>query len=94
MKGNFWDSEKRPGSKGFYGAHRHEKHKKAEKDRIPGGKADGEPDSKFPAKELKKGQKHEKEHTSDPAVAKEIAKDHVKEDSKYYEKLEKVEKKK
>ena len=42
-------------------------------------------------KEIKKGTKVEKEHTSDTDVAKEIAKDHAYEDDKYYEKLEKME---
>lgn len=66
--------------------------KKAAEDRIHGGKADNEPDSKFPKKELKKGQGHEKEHTDNPEIAKEIAKDHLKEDKSYYEKLDRIEK--
>ena len=71
-----------------------EKHeKKAEEDRLPGGRADNEPDKKFPKAELKKGQTHEREHTNDPGLAKEIAKDHLEEDKKYYDKLEQVEKK-
>lgn len=41
-------------------------------------------------KEIKKGIAHEKEHTSDPKVAREIAMDHLKEDPKYYEKLDKA----
>jgi len=43
-------------------------------------------------KELKKGTKVEKEHTSDSDIAKEIAKDHSYEDDTYYEKLAKMEK--
>ena len=41
---------------------------------------------------LDKGIKVEFEHTSDRAVAKEIALDHLAEDPEYYDKLEKVEK--
>jgi hypothetical protein len=40
--------------------------------------------------ELMKGIRHEKEHTSDPKTAREIALDHLKEDPKYYTKLEKA----
>ena len=39
---------------------------------------------------LAKGVKHEKEHSSDPKVAMEIALDHLKEDPAYYDKLEKA----
>lgn len=38
-------------------------------------------------KEIKKGVKVEKEHTSDDDIAFEIAKDHAYEDDTYYEKL-------
>ena len=38
-------------------------------------------------KEIKKGEKVEKEHTSSDDIAYEIAKDHTYEDNKYYEKL-------
>ena len=41
--------------------------------------------------QLKKGMKVEKEHTNDEEKAKEIAMDHIYEDSKYYDKLSKVE---
>ena len=61
-------------------------------DYIKGGKADNMPDAAFEKKELKKGQKHELEHTKNKAIAKEIAKDHIVEDKKYYEHLDKVEK--
>jgi hypothetical protein len=60
---------------------------KAEK--LHGGEADGIPDSEFDADDLAEGTKHEGEHTDDPKVAKEIAKDHLKEDKDYYRKLEK-----
>lgn len=62
------------------------------KDDIPGGEADKSKKSDFPKKELEEGKKHEKEHTSDPDKAEEIASDHIKEDKKYYNKLEKMEK--
>ena len=58
---------------------------------IPGGLAEGEPDSKYPKTQLRMGTKVEKEHTGDKAKAKEIAKDHLEEDKKYYTKLKKIE---
>jgi hypothetical protein len=66
--------------------------KKAEVDKIEGGLADHMKSSDFPKKKLKAGQKVEKEHTKDPSIAKEIAKDHLAEDSDYYKKLKKMEK--
>jgi hypothetical protein len=63
------------------------------KDLIPGGKADNMPDRAFSKKELKKGQRHELEHTKSRALAKEIAKDHIVEDPRYYEHLAEMEKK-
>jgi hypothetical protein len=66
---------------------------------IHGGKADGHKDSEYPQDELKKGRKVEREHTTNPAIANEIAKDHLEEDKEkgikppnYYDRLEKVEK--
>lgn len=41
-------------------------------------------------KQVLKGITHEKEHTTDPKVAREIAMDHIKEDPKYYDKLDKA----
>lgn len=61
-------------------------------DKLPGGKGDNRPDSDFDAKWLAAGIKVESEHTEDPAVAKEIAKDHLTEDPLYYKKLRKIEK--
>jgi hypothetical protein len=66
-----------------------EEFKRAE--HIVGGKADGIPDSSFDAKDLAMGTAHEMEHTNDMSVAKEIAKDHLKEDPKYYQKLKAIE---
>lgn len=55
---------------------------------IPGGLADHSK-KHFNPKSLQKGKKVEMEHTNDPNVAEEIAKDHLTEDKNYYEKLEK-----
>jgi len=61
------------------------------KDKLPGGRAEGMSDSEFDAEALAEGQKHELEHTNDPAMAREIAKDHLAEDPSYYKKLVKIE---
>jgi len=68
--------------------------KLAAPDKLPGGYADHRPDSDFPKRELEKGRREEmKEHTTDPQVAGEIAKDHIAENGPdYYEKLDKMEK--
>jgi hypothetical protein len=66
--------------------------KAATADKLPGGVADGMPDSKFPPKALAEGAKHEHEHTSNDQAAKEIAKDHLSEDKSYYEKIKEIEK--
>lgn len=60
-------------------------------DRLPGGLADGKPDTDFPLSALLRGQRTEQEHVSDPAVAKEIAKDHLTEMPDYYARLEEME---
>lgn len=60
-------------------------------DLLPGGKGDDRPDSDFDAAALAEGLRHELEHTKDPAVAKEIAKDHLTEDPQYYKKVAKIE---
>ena len=65
------------------------------KDRIPGGKAKGQPDDKYDKEQLGKGIGVEMEHTPDWEVAKEITKDHLEESEdfkdkdggKYYDKL-------
>lgn len=72
-----------------------------EKEIIKGGVADGmnaqdlADKHKLPVEEieaaLKKGQKVEMEHLDNPDAAYEIAKDHIFEDPKYYEKLAKME---
>jgi hypothetical protein len=65
---------------------------KKAKEKIPGGLGAGKPDSAFNAKALAAGIKVEMEHTTSRKVAKEIAKDHLTEDPKYYEKLKTIEK--
>lgn len=61
------------------------------RDRIPGGLADkGVPKGVDPG-QVVKGIKVEREHTSDPDIAREITYDHLTEDPEYYTKLENVE---
>jgi hypothetical protein len=62
------------------------------KDLLPGGKADNIPDREISQKALAEGVQHEHEHTDNDQVAKEIAKDHLSEDPRYYEKVRKIEK--
>lgn len=64
---------------------------KAAKDKVPGGLADGRGDSSFPEDALAAGQKVEMEHTNDPAIAKEVAKDHLTESDEYYHELAEME---
>lgn len=61
------------------------------KDLLPGGKADRKNPEDFDAKQLAKGIKVEMEHTKDPSIAKEIAMDHLMENSKYYDHLQEME---
>lgn len=61
------------------------------KDELPGGLADQKDPSDFDRRQLRKGLRVEMEHTDDPAKAREIAMDHLTEDPKYYDKLEKIE---
>jgi hypothetical protein len=65
--------------------------KKTAADKLSGGEADNTPDSKFSPKALAEGTKHEHEHTTDNQIAKEIAKDHLSEDPRYYQKVRKIE---
>jgi hypothetical protein len=64
--------------------------RKAEK--IPGGLADDKKPSDFDSDQLAKGINVELEHTDSKEIAKEIAMDHLTEDPKYYEMLDKCEK--
>jgi hypothetical protein len=63
------------------------------KELIIGGLADNKPDSLFDKKQLAAGIKVEMEHTNNPKLAKEIAKDHLTEDKQYYTHLAEMEKK-
>lgn len=62
------------------------------KDQIPGGLADKKKPSDFDADQLAKGVAVEMEHVDDETLAREIAMDHLVEDSAYYDKLETIEK--
>ena len=59
-------------------------------EKISGGKGDGRPDSDYDEEELKRGIAHEMEHSNDSAIAKEIAKDHLSENPRYYSELSKA----
>lgn len=62
------------------------------KDQLPGGLADKKKPEDFDKKQLGKGTKVELEHVNNRSLAREIAMDHLVEDPKYYDKLEKIEK--
>lgn len=66
--------------------------KRVAADALKGGKADKVPVTAFPQKKVEQGAKVEREHTDCPAVAREIARDHLTEDPNYYTKLKKMEK--
>ena len=65
--------------------------KKLHEDMLGGGLADGKSSELFDQGELEKGIAIEREHSSDPNIAKEIAMDHLSEDPKYYIKLARME---
>lgn len=75
-----------------------EKHAAA-KDDIFGGVGDESPEERYDREQLEKGVKVELEHTNDPELAKEIAKDHLEESkdfkdgtgAKYYDRLDEME---
>ena len=58
---------------------------------IRGGLADGVNPNRLNQEELQKGVSVELEHTNNPVIAREIATDHLVENPKYYDKLEKIE---
>jgi hypothetical protein len=64
-----------------------ERRQVAEAEKIPGGKAAGMKPSDFDPGALLAGIRVEMEHTSDAALAMEIAMDHLAEDPAYYDKL-------
>jgi hypothetical protein len=80
--GNWWDNFRAPQSV----------MKSGKADVLPGGLGDRRKLTDFPREEVQEGKKVEREHTNNPRVAAEIAKDHLTEDVRYYEKLEKMEK--
>ena len=57
------------------------------KDRLEGGEADDKTPDYFEEDDLKIGTKVEREHSSNPDIATEIAMDHLSEDPEYYDKL-------
>lgn len=57
---------------------------------IPGGKGNDLKASEVDPEQMEKGEKVEKEHTKDINARREIASDHVAEDPKYYDKLQKA----
>ena len=61
------------------------------KDKVPGGLADNKPLGNYSKEQLIKGLQVEMEHTDDPALALEIATDHLEEDSSYYDHLKEME---
>jgi hypothetical protein len=63
---------------------------KTSSEKLIGGEGDNKPDKAFNSEELKKGVKHEREHTKDKRVAREIAKDHLSERGDYYTALAKT----
>ena len=69
-----------------------ELYRAGKKDLLPGGKADNLPDREFSSNQLAEGAEHEREHTDNDQIAKEIAKDHLQEDAAYYKKVEAIEK--
>lgn len=62
-------------------------------DRLKGGRADKRRPSDFDQGALRRGIKHELEHTSDRRLAAEIAMDHLEEHPNYYDVLPGAEKK-
>lgn len=67
-------------------------HTRKVKEYIKGGMARGKPDSRYNKKQLAMGRKVEMEHTKNPKIANEIAKDHLEEFPNYYTELAKMEK--
>lgn len=63
-----------------------------QKDLLRGGEADNIPDREIDPSSLAEGARHEHEHTDNAQVAKEIAKDHLSEEPRYYEKIKGLEK--
>lgn len=60
-------------------------------DRLEGGVSDEYPPSSYDQREIRRGQRVEMEHTNNPAIAREIASDHLAENPRYYRVLPLVE---
>lgn len=58
---------------------------------LKGGRADHRDPESFDLFELARGILHEREHTDNPRIAREIAMDHLAEDPHYYSRLEQLE---
>lgn len=63
----------------------------SEAEYLPGGRAEGRSASEFPKDQLRIGRKVEMEHTNNPRIATEIAKDHLAEIKDYYTRLRRME---
>ena len=80
-----------------YGAYRLNKWRKGRKKEVkeseylPGGRAEGKSSRIFPKGQLRMGRRVEMEHTRNPRVAEEIAKDHLAEFKDYYTRLAQME---
>lgn len=80
-----------------YGAYRLNKWRKGRKKEVkeseylPGGRAEGKSSRIFPKGQLRMGRRVEMEHTRNPRVAEEIAKDHLTEFKDYYTRLAQME---
>jgi len=61
------------------------------REKLRGGTADGRCPEDFDPEALAEGIAHEREHTDDEAIAREIAMDHLAEDPSYYKKLKRIE---
>ena len=63
----------------------------AKKEKLQGGKADGKSVNEYDSHQVAMGEKVEREHTDDPALAAEISTDHLEEIPDYYSRLKKME---
>lgn len=100
----FWNTAKKVGVEGYeevkdkafkegpqYFNLKDKKQEKKAAEVVSGGKADYMSDDRFSDKQLRMGVTIEKEHTTNPRLAKEIAKDHLTEDKNYYTHLKEME---
>jgi hypothetical protein len=58
--------------------------------KLPGGRGDKLKPSDVAIEQIRKGMRVEREHTPDQEIALEIVLDHLAEDPKYYDKLERI----